>query len=197
MFHEGQWGTVCDDGWDLNEAAVVCRQLGCGRATAAYSRARFGQGTGNIWLDDMSCTGTEDNLAHCQARPWGQSNCNHGEDAGVVCSGTSHPVTQGTGGEHRRVYLAASGMMPALEWCVFWGRGLAKDCGLFLARLVPNPATGSHPIHNQHLIEPFTRPLPVALSKPSPVLMGPPNPLPGLHCLVHTLAWRRHHNFSV
>uniref|UniRef100_A0A8B9ZFI4 Soluble scavenger receptor cysteine-rich domain-containing protein SSC5D n=1 Tax=Anas platyrhynchos TaxID=8839 RepID=A0A8B9ZFI4_ANAPL len=83
VFHDGQWGTVCDDGWDLRAATVVCRQLGCGRAESAPSGARYGQGTGHIWLDDVNCAGTEDTLAHCQARPWGQNNCNH-EDAGVV-----------------------------------------------------------------------------------------------------------------
>lgn len=27
IFHNGSWGTVCDDGWDINEAQAVCRQL--------------------------------------------------------------------------------------------------------------------------------------------------------------------------
>ncbi|NWX80524.1 DMBT1 protein, partial [Alca torda] len=70
-------------------------QLGCGRATAASGRAFFGQGTGHIWLDDVGCAGNEDTLTQCRAHPWGQSNCNHREDASVVCSGTSHSCNMG------------------------------------------------------------------------------------------------------
>ncbi|XP_021237377.1 deleted in malignant brain tumors 1 protein-like isoform X9 [Numida meleagris] len=86
VLHKQLWGSVCDDSWDMEDAAVVCRQLGCGTVLSAPGRARFGRGRNAIWLDDVNCTGTENNLLECLARPWGQHNCNHGEDAGVVCS---------------------------------------------------------------------------------------------------------------
>lgn len=87
VLHHHQWGTVCDNGWSLTEAVVVCRQLGCGTAVSALGLAHFGQGSGHIWLDNVNCTGTEAALSECQARPWGSNSCDHREDAGVVCSG--------------------------------------------------------------------------------------------------------------
>uniref|UniRef100_A0A452H666 Soluble scavenger receptor cysteine-rich domain-containing protein SSC5D n=1 Tax=Gopherus agassizii TaxID=38772 RepID=A0A452H666_9SAUR len=90
VLHNQQWGTVCDDNWDITHAGVVCRQLGCGTALSAPGRARFGRGSDRIWLDDIHCTGTEAALSDCRTQPWGDNNCNHGEDASVVCSGNFH-----------------------------------------------------------------------------------------------------------
>ena len=86
IFHNGTWGTVCDDSWDVNDGNVVCRMLGHGSATSAPGRAFFGQGTGEIMLDNVSCVGTESDLRQCRHNGHGIHNCRHTEDAGVVCA---------------------------------------------------------------------------------------------------------------
>ena len=86
VYHNGEWGTVCDDGWSITDANVVCRQLGYIRATSAPGQAFFGQGSGPIHYDDIACTGSEARLADCPHPGIGIENCAHSEDAGVVCN---------------------------------------------------------------------------------------------------------------
>ena len=87
VFYGGAWGTVCDDVWDLNDANVVCRYLGFSGATGAPGSAFYGQGSGDIVLDEVQCLGTETNIAFCTHGGYNVNDCHHGEDAGVVCSG--------------------------------------------------------------------------------------------------------------
>ncbi len=42
-------------------------------------------GTGNIWLDDVECSGLETDIADCTSNSWGDHNCSHGEDVSVQC----------------------------------------------------------------------------------------------------------------
>ncbi|XP_063773612.1 deleted in malignant brain tumors 1 protein-like [Pseudophryne corroboree] len=84
--YHNSWGTVCDDGWNINNAHVVCRQLNCGYGVSALHNAYFGQGTGSILLDDVRCNGNEQYLSQCIHNGWGIHNCVHGEDASVICS---------------------------------------------------------------------------------------------------------------
>ena len=86
MLHDGVWGTVCDDSWDLRDAQVVCRQLGFPDALRAPGSAHFGQGSGKILLDDVQCTGNERSIEECRHSGWGIENCAHSEDASVICS---------------------------------------------------------------------------------------------------------------
>jgi hypothetical protein len=90
IFHNGQWGTICDDNWDINEATVVCRQLGYRYSVRALQGALVPSGTGQIWLDDVTCSGSEQYLGSCPHGGWGLHNCDHSEDSGVECSSTGN-----------------------------------------------------------------------------------------------------------
>ena len=83
VLHQGNWGTVCDNEWDMRDANVVCRMLGFPRAIAAYRGAKFGPGRGLVRIGDVGCSGSETNIAFCPHKD--SSDCSHSKDAGVLC----------------------------------------------------------------------------------------------------------------
>ncbi|KAM4597668.1 lysyl oxidase homolog 3B-like, partial [Polymixia lowei] len=85
IFYKGEWGTICDDDFSLANANVLCRQLGFVSATGWTHSAKYGKGQGKIWLDNVQCNGGEKSIDSCKSRGWGNSDCTHDEDAGVVC----------------------------------------------------------------------------------------------------------------
>nr|XP_048314182.1 T-cell differentiation antigen CD6 isoform X8 [Myodes glareolus] len=95
MLEHGEWGTVCDDTWDQEDANVVCKQLKCGWAVQALAGLHFTPGQGPIHRDQVNCSGTENYLWDCPGLP-GDQYCGHKEDAGVVCS--EHQSWRLTGG---------------------------------------------------------------------------------------------------
>ena len=85
VYHNGEWGTVCDDDWDFNDAQVVCSELGLGIAVIASHGAFYEQGSGEIWLNNLNCVGTEGTIGDCSHGGWGIASCSHSKDAGVKC----------------------------------------------------------------------------------------------------------------
>ncbi|XP_035676051.1 deleted in malignant brain tumors 1 protein-like [Branchiostoma floridae] len=128
VYYDGQWGTVCDDEFDINDAHVICRQLGYGGAAEVKSAADFGTGSGQIWLDNLACGGSESSIEYCRHNGWGSHNCGHGEDAGVVCSdGVRSRLVGGNSSNEGRVEVYYDGQ---------WGTVCDDDFDINDARVV-------------------------------------------------------------
>ncbi|XP_058708401.1 scavenger receptor cysteine-rich type 1 protein M130-like isoform X10 [Poecile atricapillus] len=97
VYWSGGWSSVCQEGWDVRDAAVVCRELGCGTALEAASSARFGAGTGPLWPYAPECSGSEEALWQCGLSE--RRECGRGGGAGAVCSGERRaaPAEAGAG----------------------------------------------------------------------------------------------------
>ena len=127
VWHKGQWGTVCDRDWDVDDAKVVCRQLGMSYENALVKTgAYFGEGTGPIWLDNVNCTGSEQNVAVCKHSEWGVADCGHSRDAGVFCESPIRLVN-GSGNYEGRVEVWLDGQ---------WGTVCDNAFGRFGSKVV-------------------------------------------------------------
>ncbi len=85
VYHNGEWGSICDDSWNYIDADVVCRQLGFDKASRPWYKAHYGQAPGPIWLDQMHCSPNDQRVSDCSSNGWGIHDCRKREDAGVDC----------------------------------------------------------------------------------------------------------------
>eukprot|EP00118_Oscarella_pearsei_P014338 m.122317 g.122317 ORF g.122317 m.122317 type:complete len:395 (+) comp37779_c0_seq7:725-1909(+) len=86
IFHKGEWGAVCGKRWTIQNAHVVCRQLGFPGATKLLN---FSSGINRIWMDNVQCRGNEEDLTDCLFAGWGNHSCNQSYEAGVECENDS------------------------------------------------------------------------------------------------------------
>jgi len=135
IYHNGSWGTVCDDGFTNAAARVVCYSLGFGYAGWETSVVMYGTGKGDIWMDDINCKGTEKHIDECSHRGWGVYDCTHSEDAAVYCTKDPPVVTmitlqtttvQSTESSQIRTYVIIAGVALAVI--------LLISCGIYIGR---------------------------------------------------------------
>jgi len=96
VYHNGVWGTVCDDGFTDAAARVVCYSLGFGYDGREVNIDKYGTGKGKTWLDDVHCKGTERHIGECSHGGWGVHNCKHYEDVAISCTGESPTISKTT-----------------------------------------------------------------------------------------------------
>ncbi|NWS80979.1 LOXL3 oxidase, partial [Toxostoma redivivum] len=128
VFYNDEWGTICDDDFTLGNAHVLCRHLGFVAATGWAHSAKYGKGVGRIWLDNVNCAGNEKSIGDCKHRGWGNSDCSHEEDAGVVCKDERIPGFKDSNVIEVRKLLARVGDVQDVTGCgAVWELGVQES----------------------------------------------------------------------
>uniref|UniRef100_A0A672HX00 SRCR domain-containing protein n=1 Tax=Salarias fasciatus TaxID=181472 RepID=A0A672HX00_SALFA len=80
------WSSLCEADLDLQDAEVVCRELGCG-APSVLQGALYGDVQTPRWSPEFQCGGHESALLDCRSSGSARSSCSPGKAAGLTCSG--------------------------------------------------------------------------------------------------------------
>ena len=92
VFYAGVWGTISSSNWDINDATVVCRQLGYSAgAEVALKNGVYGLVSGPVWVTNLRCTGSESNVMECVHDGLGNKTefLYRGYTASVICKDSS------------------------------------------------------------------------------------------------------------
>ncbi|XP_074497108.1 scavenger receptor cysteine-rich type 1 protein M130-like isoform X2 [Sebastes fasciatus] len=79
------WSSVCEDDFDLQDAEVVCRVLGCG-APSVLQGALYGDVEAPVWTKEFQCGGHESALLDCDSSDSDRNTCSPGKAVGLTCS---------------------------------------------------------------------------------------------------------------
>ncbi|KAM9853858.1 scavenger receptor cysteine-rich type 1 protein M130-like [Aulostomus maculatus] len=78
------WSPVCEEGFDVKDAEVLCRELGCG-PPSVLKGGLFGTVESPSWAQAFQCEGHESSLLDC-GRSGSGNTCSPGKPVGLVCS---------------------------------------------------------------------------------------------------------------
>uniref|UniRef100_A0A673APC4 Lysyl oxidase homolog n=1 Tax=Sphaeramia orbicularis TaxID=375764 RepID=A0A673APC4_9TELE len=136
VLKNGEWGTVCDDNWNIRAATVVCRELGFGSAKEALTGARMGQGIGPVHMNEVECSGFEKSLTECYFNR-DALGCSHEEDAAVKCNVPAmgfHNRLRLSGG--RNPYEGRVEVLAERNGSLVWGTVCSESWGTMEAMVV-------------------------------------------------------------
>ncbi|XP_051795476.1 lysyl oxidase homolog 2-like [Acanthochromis polyacanthus] len=79
------WSSVCEADFDLQDAEVVCRELGCGAPWVLWGPL-YGEVEAPWWSREFQCGGRESALMDCRSSASHRNTCSPGRAAGLTCS---------------------------------------------------------------------------------------------------------------
>ena len=85
IFYQGKWGKICRNEWDIDDAKVVCRQLGFQSALAEFIGMDTKDETIPVAMSNVPCTGQESVLASCKRLDGKHIKCVDNTGAQALC----------------------------------------------------------------------------------------------------------------
>lgn len=86
VYHNGNWSYVGDNRWSSSTEEVVCRSTHCGKPVDRHQILIPPNGPQKVWLNEMKCSGVEDQLWECRNPGWGVSKFNKDTMRWIECS---------------------------------------------------------------------------------------------------------------